>query len=283
MNLADIMIAAVSRRRTALALAADGAELSYHALDKGSARLASLLRARAVRPGDRVGLMVPNVPEFAIVYYAILRVGAVVVSIDHAWPKSRIAHCLRDSGARLLFAWGSAAEPADAAAHDAGADCVFVTPGEFDRVLSGLVPDHELCARGSDDPAAIVYTARGTRASLVTHGEGVSEAEAMAAACALGDRDVTLGAIPLHDHLGQTFVLGVTVLAGGRVTLMGHFDVDRALSLIARDRVTFFPASREMSDALTSRAERSPPAFPWPRVCVLDEAINGSGAARVSR
>jgi long-chain acyl-CoA synthetase len=279
-NLADLMIA--SRRRTTVALAGGGSELSYHALDKGSARLASLLRARGVRPGDHVGLMVPNVPEFAIVYYAILRVGGVVLSMDDGWPRSKITYCLRDAGARLLFAWSSAAEVAEEAAQEAGADCVFVTPGEFDRVLSHLAPDHDVCDRGEEDPAAIVYPAGkdpSPQASVVTHGAGISEAAASASACAMSDRDVTLGALPLHHHLGQTFVLNLTMLAGGRVALMAHFDADEAVALIARDEVTFVPASREMCSELTDRLDRSAPDGPWPRMCVLEEAVNGGGLA----
>lgn len=279
-NLADVMIA--SRRRTTVALAGSGAELRYHALDKGSARLASLLRARGVRPGDRVGLMVPNVPEFAIVYYAILRVGGVVVSLDDGWARPEIAFCLRDSGAGLLFAWSSTAEAAEAAARDAGADCVFVTPGEFERVLAHLAPDSDVCDRGAEDPAAIVYPSRkepSARVSVVTHGAGISEAAASASACAMSDRDVTLGALPLHHHLGQTFVLNLTMLAGGRVALMAHFDADDAVALIARDQVTFVPASREMCTELSSRLDRSSPGGAWPRMCVLEDPVDRAGLA----
>ena len=79
-------------------------------LDDAVARAAGLLRAKGVEPGDRVGLQLPNVPYFPIVYYGALRLGAVVVPMNPLLKAREVAYHLSDSGARLLVAWHDFAE-----------------------------------------------------------------------------------------------------------------------------------------------------------------------------
>src|ERR1700744_5692702 len=89
----------------------DDAALTYRALDEASARVAGLLRERGVRPGDRVGLMMPNVAEVPVVYYGVLRAGGVVVPMNPLLKAREGAYYLGDSGAGLVFAWDYVADP----------------------------------------------------------------------------------------------------------------------------------------------------------------------------
>ena len=82
--------------RTAFKL--DDVELTYAALDEASARIAACSRTKGVEPGDRVGLMLPNVPYFPVVYYGILRAGAVVVPMNVLLKAREVAYYLEDSG-----------------------------------------------------------------------------------------------------------------------------------------------------------------------------------------
>ena len=70
-----------------------------------SARVARLLQSFGVRTGDRVALMLPNSLEFAILYYGILRAGAVVVPMNVLFKAREISYQLRDCEAAVLFAW----------------------------------------------------------------------------------------------------------------------------------------------------------------------------------
>ena len=88
--------------------------------------MAGLLAAAGVAPGDRVGLMLPNVPEFAVLYYGVLRAGGVVVPMNPLLKAREVAYYLGDSGARLLFAWQAAAAEAAKGAEAAGAEAVAV-------------------------------------------------------------------------------------------------------------------------------------------------------------
>nr|BFE78415.1 hypothetical protein GCM10020093_010160 [Planobispora longispora] len=131
MNLADRLLHAAERLAGRAAVTLDGVEITYGALERMSGRVATLLRRRGIRAGDRVAVMLPNVPEFAVVYYGVLRIGAVVVPLDPLLRRREIAAYVGGSGARLLIAWHALAETAEAGAVGTGADCFFVVPEEF--------------------------------------------------------------------------------------------------------------------------------------------------------
>ena len=79
----------------------DDTTLSYAQLDDLSARAAGWLRSRGLRPGDPVGIMLPNVPHFPVFYYGVLRAGGAVVPMNPLLKAREVAHYLSDSGASL--------------------------------------------------------------------------------------------------------------------------------------------------------------------------------------
>ena len=115
-NLAQNLAAAAGRDGSAPAIRLGDTVLSFAQLDAASARVAGLLRDRGVQPGDRVGVMLPNVPQFAAAYYGILRAGAVVVPMNVLLKSREVAFHLGDSQASLVLAWHGFAEDAVAGA-----------------------------------------------------------------------------------------------------------------------------------------------------------------------
>ena len=97
MNLATNLVEAARRHPQRDALLLDDHSLTYSQLDDATARVAGLLRARGIEPGDRVGVMLPNVPEFAIAYYGVLRAGAVVVPMNVLLKEREVSFYLTDS------------------------------------------------------------------------------------------------------------------------------------------------------------------------------------------
>src|SRR5579863_1180140 len=104
----------------------DDTDLSYARLDELSARVAGWLRERGLQPGDPVGIMLPNVPQFPVFYYGVLRAGGAVVPMNPLLKAREVAHYLGDSGARLVLAWETAAGEARAGAETAGASAVII-------------------------------------------------------------------------------------------------------------------------------------------------------------
>src|SRR5688500_6347505 len=130
-NLAAILTESAQRHGDRPALKLDDTTVTYAMLDEGSARVAGLLTAKGMEPGDRVGIMLPNVPYFALAYYGILRAGGTVVPMNVLLKGREVAFYLEDPGAKLLFAWGDFGDAARQGAEQAGAEAILVKPGEF--------------------------------------------------------------------------------------------------------------------------------------------------------
>src|SRR3712207_2348404 len=135
MNLADNLSRTAAARGEQIAVKLDDLQLSYAVLDQATQRVAGLLREKGLQPGDRVGIMLPNVPYFGVVYYGILRAGGVVVPMNVLLKGREVTFYLTDPEAKLLFAWHGFEDAAREGAQEAGAELVTVKPGEFERLL----------------------------------------------------------------------------------------------------------------------------------------------------
>jgi long-chain acyl-CoA synthetase len=233
-NLASTLLDGERVHPDTTALAAEGLEYSYKTIARVSAEVAGLLRARGVGPGDRVGMMLPNVPHFAAIYYGILRLGAVVVPMNPLLRARETAHLVTDSGAVAVFAWHDAPGEIPAGA-------IVVRPGDFEEMLAEAPPLAAVEDRRDDDTAVILYTSGTTGApkgAELTHANLLRNAELCADVSGLGPATVTLAALPLFHAFGQTCALNATLLVGGRVTLMRRFDGAGALAQIEHEGVT---------------------------------------------
>src|SRR4051812_49906302 len=157
-NLASFLTDTASKRGDSVALKLDDAELTYAQLDEASARVAALLASKGFEAGDRVGVMLPNVPYFAVVYYGVLRAGGVVVPMNPLLKGREVAFYLGDPEARFLFAWHGFAEPAQEGAEEAGAELFLVEPGRFEPLLGQAEAARQDVARDGSDTAVILYT-----------------------------------------------------------------------------------------------------------------------------
>jgi long-chain acyl-CoA synthetase len=253
MNLAENLSRSAAAGPDAQAVKLDDAVLSYAALDETSARVAGLLAARGVRAGDRVGIMLPNVPYFPAVYYGILRLGAVAVPMNVLLKGRETAFYLKDPEAKVVFAWGDFAEHARTGAAAAGAECIEVRPGDFEALLSVIEPLREVAPRADGDSAVILYTSGTTgtpKGAELTHANLARNCEASIALFEIGPDTVTLGALPLFHTFGQTCAMNTTLAAGGCLTLLARFDPGKALEVIARDRVSVFEGVPTMYGAM---------------------------------
>jgi acyl-CoA synthetase (AMP-forming)/AMP-acid ligase II len=148
-----------------------GGQLTYRELDQASDRLAATLAAAGLRPGDPVALQLPNIPQFLVSYFGILKAGGVVVPLNVMLQAPEVAFHLSDSGARILITWEGVLAEAAKGAEAAGLDQVYAVghaddPGAggsggavpFERLLDAEVPHFEMATREPMDTAVIVYT-----------------------------------------------------------------------------------------------------------------------------
>ena len=125
-NLAYNLTTAAQTHPDRPALRFDRGVLTYGELDALTARVVTFLRRHGVEPGDRVGIILPNVPEFAIAYYGVLRAGGVVVPMNVLLKQREVAFYLGDAQAKLIFAWHTMSDEAQAGAAEAGTECIVV-------------------------------------------------------------------------------------------------------------------------------------------------------------
>ncbi|MFI8368392.1 long-chain fatty acid--CoA ligase [Streptomyces sp. NPDC085466] len=264
MNLADFVSrsAAEHGRRTAIELGTT--RIDYTALDRTVGRVAALLEARGVCPGDRVGVMLPNLTEFPALYYGALRAGAVVVPMNPLLKAREIAHYLQDSGARLLFVFDAVAEEAAKGAEGGETVVIPVAPG----ALTDLLADHPepvtASVGGGQDTAVILYTSGTTgkpKGAELSHDNIARNTELCARDLFdLRPEDVVLGCLPLFHTFGQTCGMNTAVSVGARLTLLPRFEPQAALDALADGGVTVFLGVPTMFGALLAARHRAPDA-----------------------
>jgi long-chain acyl-CoA synthetase len=269
--------AADSADRTAVKL--DDLVLNYAFLEAGVQRAAGLLRAHGIGAGDRVGMQLPNVPYFPVVYFGALRLGAVVVPMNPLLKAREVGYHLSDSGAKVLIAWHGFAEAAQGGAEEAGSECILATPGEFEQTLGAAEPVEEIAEREDDDPAVIIYTSGTTgtpKGATLTHANLAAGAETAQDLVDAGPDTVTLATLPLFHVFGMNSVMNVSVRARGSITLLPRFDPEKTLEMIERDQVTTFAGVPTMYSALLHHPERE--RFD---VSSLDLCVSGGSALPV--
>ena len=245
---------------------------SYGELDDQSARVAGLLAARGIAPGTPIGIMLPNVPEFASVYYGILRTGAVVVPMNPLLKAREIAYYLGDSGAPVIFAWHITAPEVEIGAKEAGAEAILVDPATFPDILATASPAPQVIDRAAYDTAVVLYTSGTTghpKGAELTHANLINNVEVSAADLfQLGPDDLIFGGLPLFHAFGQTCTLNAAIMTGASLTVLPRFDAAKALGILADQRVTIFAGVPTMFSALLHVPDRSGYDVSALRLCI---------------
>ncbi|WP_448627192.1 long-chain-fatty-acid--CoA ligase [Geodermatophilus sp. URMC 64] len=270
-NLAQNLLDTAEREAGRPALRMDDAVLTYAQFRDAALRVAAFLQQRGVEPGDRVGMVLPNVLSFPVLFYGAQLAGAAVVPMNPLLKAREVEYYLRDSGARIVLAADQVAGPATEAAGTVGIEAVAVDPALPEQAMAaeGLATPVD---RADDDPAVILYTsgttgppkgAELTHAGL--HSNALTTQETLLEA---GPDDVIMGCLPLFHVFGLTCALNAGVIAGSLLTLIPRFDGGKALSVIGRDRVTVFEGVPTMFSAMLHAPDRDQADVSSLRVCV---------------
>jgi long-chain acyl-CoA synthetase len=205
-------------------------------------------------------VMLPNVPEFPVAYYCVLRAGGVVVPMNVLLKRREIAFYLEDSGAKLLLAWHGFAEEASAGAGGAGAAPIEVEPAAFAALLAGFEPTPGLADTDGEETAVILYTSGTTgkpKGAELTHANLFRNADVSSRTTSeIAAGDVVFGGLPLFHSFGQTVSMNASLMVGACLTLVPKFDPGQALETIQRDGVTHFYGVPTMYGALLHHPER---------------------------
>lgn len=234
--------------------------LTYGFVNTIANQVAGLLRSRGVRPGDKVALACPNLPYFPMVYFGILKAGAVVVPLNVLLKRREIAYHLGDSDAKALFCFEGTpelplGEEGRAAFEDVpGCEHLVVLPatplaaetpyGEsLWAAIDGRPGEFETAGTEATDTAVILYTSGTTgraKGAELTHQNMLLNAMISDRMFERVEDDVFLAALPLFHAFGQSVILNTGFLRHATLVLMPRFEAGAALDLMLAEKVTLF-------------------------------------------
>ncbi len=254
------------------ALRCDGATTTFSELADNAARFAAYLAYRGLRPGDRVGVMLTNRPEFAMVFYGVLHAGAVVVPMDPLRSAREVAFVLTNTDARLLVFALSCWPAATAGALAAGVPPIGIGKHTLEQLTDDFLGRAWPVTRASNDNAVILHTSRTTgvpKGAQLTH-SNLASSQAVIARSLLNIEpdDVVLGCLPQFHAFGMTYGLGAAISSGATLALLPSFDPGRALEMVAAERVTVFEGLPAMYAAILGGVAGHDLDFGSLRLCI---------------
>ncbi len=227
----------------------------------------ALISQFGIRKGDRVALAMRNYPEWPVVFWATVAVGAIIVPLNAWWTAAELGYALRDSGARLLFADGERARVLGTSTRDIShLEAVIVARAE-DDLPAGGIPLASLLAADSaaaelpavdihpDDDATLFYTSGTTgnpKGAVSTHRNICTNQVSGVYLRARTEYRYGREPVPPTEQMGQLIsaplfhvtgslsMLCGSTIAGSKIVFMYKWDADRAIQLIARERLNSF-------------------------------------------
>ncbi len=290
LSVASILAETARRAPDSPAIHFYGTTTSYGQLWDETRAYAGALRERGIGRGDRVAMLVPNVPDFPRVYYAALSLGAIVVPIHLLFKSEEIAFVLNDSGADLLVAAAPLLAEAIPAAQAAGVPLITVLlpapeaggPNlpRLEAEAAASVPIERHVPMNPLEAATVLYTSGTTGTPKGAVGSHLAIVEQVH--CSLIDSfdmrtdDVIFGGLPLFHTFGQTAVMNIAFRRGASIILLPRFDPDEALALLVAHQATVFTAVPTMFVGMIQAAARTAERPP------LRYAVSGGAALPVA-
>lgn len=220
--------------------------LTYADIEHLSSRAARILGEAGVERGDRVAIMVPNVPAFVVWYFATLRLGAIAVSISTRLAPREVAFIVDDCQAVALITTDGSptglaeALPASLPRQFRVSECGHQADG---RPLSevGLLDAPGWVDVEPDEPAVILYTSGTTgfpKGATLSHRNVRATVHAFNHLCHMRPCDRMLLAVPLFHCYGQNALLNSALTAGATLVMQRRFDLSESKQLITAEQVT---------------------------------------------
>ncbi|RWZ51579.1 long-chain fatty acid--CoA ligase [Labedella phragmitis] len=294
-SLVDIIEGSAREYPDAVALEFFGATVSYRELSDRIDRAAAGLVKLGVSRGEPVAIVLPNCPEHIVAFYAILRVGGIVVEHNPLYTPRELRHQFEDHGARVAIAWDKVVASIQEFPRDVAVEYIvsvditqgmpFVkrtalrlpvpalrrTRATLTTPVRGTTPWPRLLGReriGADVPhpvagdvAVIQYTSGTTgtpKGAVLTHrnlGANAAQSRAWVPTIRRGDGCVVYAVLPMFHAYGLTLCLTFAMSMGARLVLFPKFEPDLVLAVMKKRPPTFLPAVPPIADRLMRAAD----------------------------
>ncbi len=264
MDIKQVINSTQKRFSNKAAIVFQGREISFSQLRESVFKLANGLHTLGIKRGDKVGIYLPNSPEYVYSYLACFSLGAVAVPLDYMLKGDELVSCLSHSEAKILIARAKEEVSLPQIKQSVSSlTQIVLTEGEvpesiaFNAVLSGAQPSEPAATIQDNDPALIMYTSGTTgkpKGILLTYKHLEGSPEAMKHFVDLSEKDIKLCAIPL-SHIAGLIYIQNSVIFGITLILMDRFNPFEFLRNIAQYRVTCFHIVPAMYTAILSLKE----------------------------
>jgi len=295
-SLFDLVEASVSEFGDNIALEFFGATTTYAELGEQILRAAEGLRLLGVQKGDTVALILPNCPQHVVAFYAVLRLGAIVVEHNPLYTPRELRHQFEDHGAKVAIVWNNVVDtvqqfPADVAVESiVSIDITRAMPfstrallrlpivraresrAALTTAVRGTVPWHKLLDHPTVDDhifrpkaadvALIQYTSGTTglpKGATLTHlnlASNAAQARAWVPTVHRGT-SVVYAVLPMFHAYGLTLCLTFAMSMGSRLVLFPKFDPDLVLTVVRKHPATFLPAVPPIYERLAAAADEA--------------------------
>jgi long-chain acyl-CoA synthetase len=277
LNLASMLEYSVNEHPDKTAVVLDETRLTFGQINAVANQVANGLIKAGIQKGDKVALSCPNLPYFPMIYYGILKTGAVVVPLNVLLKGREIAYHLNDSDAKAYFCFQGTqglpiAEEGWAGFNQADrcelfylmtADPKAESPIQgtqtLTQFLSGQPQTFESAATQFDDTAVILYTSGTTgfpKGAELSHGSMTMNAKIVGDMLALQHDDIHALVLPLFHSLGQTAHMNAGFSMGNTLVLIPRFTPEAVLAAMQKEKVTFFAGVPTMYWALLNYEDK---------------------------
>lgn len=301
LNLAVLLEDSAREAPTKTAVIFNDMKLNYATVNAAANQVANGLASIGIQPGDKVALTCPNLPFFPIIYYGILKVGAVVVPLNVLLKGREVAYHLGDADAKAYFCFqGTPDLPMGQFGYEGfqqtptcehffmiTADPAGRSPIEetmtLGQLMYGRPPTFDTANTRPDDTAVILYTSGTTgspKGAELTHSNMLLNARLSDTMYHSEADDVHLVTLPLFHSFGQTVQMNTGFYNKAALSLLPRFDADAALSIMERDNVTIFAGVPTMYWAMLNHP--NPEKFDLAKIARnLRLAVSGGSAMPV--
>jgi long-chain acyl-CoA synthetase len=234
-----------------VALIHNGKSTTYAELNRMVNSLGNHMKRLGLQKGDHIAIMLSNIPEFVITYFAVQKIGAVAITINALSTSHELRHFLKNSDAQMLVTTLSLSKRFEEIRKDLPMCKHLIVVG--DRESAGTFqqavekgPFHiEIPEMAPDEPAVIIYTSGlmgNSLGAVLTQRNLLTQSELIRALCGGSDKDRALAMIPLFHAFGAVVNMLCPIRMGAGIVLMDRFTIEGIFHAVEREKVSYIAA-----------------------------------------
>lgn len=281
-TLSEMFCSSVRKYQDEIAIIYKDIKLSYLDIGNKVDKFAQCLISLGLKPNDKVAIMLPNCPEFIISFFAIAKIGAVVVPLNIHFRESELELYISDFQVKAIITESGMVPLCRKILTKKGLNTVLITRDghsgvqSMEQILEENPPIQE--APNIDSGQGVMYqfssgsTGKSKRIAR-THDNLVCEAESLAATIGLSNKDKVLAVVPLFHTYGLGNCLLAPICVGAKIVILEEFRPREVIDTLEKEDVTVFPGVPFMFNVLAGTHLNKKVSFPSLRLCMSAGAI----------